>query len=1066
MKPPFTMKSLLDWGGEQAFRGAGRLCDQGMVLDAAWHPPMLEGSVLWSNRALKTAARVLPDGTLDNRCPCYTSRERGMVCEHVLAVGMTVVKRAADPLRESRHEEEERRAQRMEHIDESAYIQRIPANRSGGVAAGLRLTLPPDWLEQWRGGCATLRCELVHEGQAIPLDEAPRNVPFTFNKPDEALLFVLEDIQGGPAPGCMDLSPDDFLNVVRLRAGGAFEVEDGIPLPVRATPLATRLRMEIDGETGEILLFAQTDAPGMRPGEFPEHLVGLREGWVLANGELLPLAHVLPLPYHPVYRDTVPVARQDAIRFLRHELPTLARLVSVETDLSLDLFTIDPATPAFRLDVRGSPASLAATLHAVYGEVTLVAGRPDPRGEFSLPDPDDIMRYRVRDLDRERQALELLARGGFQGLVGDRLSDLVGSREVLNFLGRAMPLLRRHGWQVDLQGRVAPLMDSIEFATPVVRVDDTRTDGWLDVAFDFEDVSGASLTSAEIQRAIRMGESFVKRGERTILFDADAVESMNHVFDDCGSRGGEDAGHFLLPAVHGAFVKSSLDALDGVDIEARREWIDAAARQNRSLRMERAPLPADVAARLRPYQRDGVDWLYFLENNGFCGVLADEMGLGKTVQTLIWLQLPRCAPDAAGRPALVVCPTSLVDNWGAEAERFAPGLRVLPMSGAERHTLWDRIESGAVDLVVTSYALLRRDQDRYAACEFSVVVLDEAQHIKNRSTQNALAAKRLRACRRLVLTGTPMENSVADLWSIMDFLMPGYLGAADNFRQHYEAPISRGDDEGDQARIKLRRKLQPFLLRRLKIEVATDLPPKIERVDRCPLSPDQKIVYAELLAASQRKVSELVAQRGFNRCRMEILTALLRLRQASCHLDLLKLPGVKPERPSAKMEVFLELIDEAMDGGRRVLVFSQFVSMLRILRTELDARGVTYCYLDGSTEERGEEVKRFNTDRRIPLFLISLKAGGTGLNLTGADMVIHFDPWWNPAVENQATDRAHRIGQKRTVYSVKLIAEGTIEEKVLELQRKKQALIDATIESDEDAVRTLTWEDVAELLNL
>jgi len=350
--------------------------------------------------------------------------------------------------------------------------------------------------------------------------------------------------------------------------------------------------------------------------------------------------------------------------------------------------------------------------------------------------------------------------------------------------------------------------------------------------------------------------------------------------------------------------------------------------------------------------------------------------------------------------------------------------------------------------------------------EYAVVVLDEAQHIKNRSTQNAVTVKQIHAKHRLVLTGTPLENSVSDLWSIMDFLMPGYLGSHENFRRNYELPIAGGDMDGEAAQLKLRRKLQPFLLRRLKADVARDLPPRIERIAQCTLSSDQKAVYAELLASARQKITDLVAKQGLERSRMEVLKTLLRLRQVCCHLDLLHLPNLKAAHPSAKMELFFELLDEAVDGGHRVLVFSQFVTMLQILRQELERRHLTYCYLDGSTKERQKVVHEFNGNRSIPVFLISLKAGGTGLNLTGADMVVHFDPWWNPAVEDQATDRAHRIGQKRTVYSVKLITRGTVEEKVLALQQRKKSLIQAMLSQDGAIVNHLSMEEILELLAL
>ena len=467
---------------------------------------------------------------------------------------------------------------------------------------------------------------------------------------------------------------------------------------------------------------------------------------------------------------------------------------------------------------------------------------------------------------------------------------------------------------------------------------------------------------------------------------------------------------------------------------------------------------------MRPYQKEGVAWLRFLEQNQFGGILADDMGLGKTLQALAWLSLARRHAPAQGKPSLIVCPSSLVDNWAEESARWTPRLRVLVMSGGERHAKWSDL--GQADIVVTSYALLRRDIELLAALDFAAVVLDEAQHIKNRSTQNAQATKRLKAIHRLVLTGTPIENSVADLWSIMDFLMPGYLGPYERFRLGYEAPIAQGGEAAEAAQLKLRRKLRPFMLRRLKQDVAKDLPPKIEKLATCVMTRDQQLVYKNLLQASQRKISDLVARNGFQRSCMEILTTLLRLRQTCCHLELLKLKDLDSQYPSGKLDLFFELLDEAIDGGHRVLVFSQFTSMLAILRRELEKLGLTYSYLDGSTQNRLAVVKEFNTNRSIPVFLISLKAGGTGLNLTGADMVIHFDPWWNPAVEAQATDRAHRIGQHRTVYSLKLITKDTVKEKVLAMQRRKQSVINATLADDEQVMQKLTWEDVKDLLSL
>ena len=461
---------------------------------------------------------------------------------------------------------------------------------------------------------------------------------------------------------------------------------------------------------------------------------------------------------------------------------------------------------------------------------------------------------------------------------------------------------------------------------------------------------------------------------------------------------------------------------------------------------------------MRDYQLEGLNWLLSLHQRDLNAILADEMGLGKTLQTLAHLTASRDASSASEvrLPHLVVCPTSLVFNWLAEARKFTPQLRVLALQGPDRHALFEQIPQA--DLVVTSYALIRRDLERYRGLEFDTVILDEAQHIKNRQTQNAQAVKSIRARHRLVLTGTPLENSVLDLWSIFDFLMPGYLGTAADFRERYEGPITRAQDANAQAR--LARRLRPFLLRRLKRDVAKDLPEKLEQTSFCELTEAQRAVYQQLMEVSRAEVLNADPQSG--QSRMLALNALLRLRQACCDLRLLKLENTDAATASGKLDLFGELLEEVLDGGHRVLVFSQFVSMLTLLRESLDAQGVEYCYLDGSMTDRGAVVTRFQSSA-VPVFLISLKAGGTGLNLSGADTVVHFDPWWNPAVEDQATDRAHRIGQTRVVTSYKLITRGTVEEKILQLQQKKREVIRATLGGEEQFVESLTWEEIRDL---
>jgi SNF2 family DNA or RNA helicase len=341
-------------------------------------------------------------------------------------------------------------------------------------------------------------------------------------------------------------------------------------------------------------------------------------------------------------------------------------------------------------------------------------------------------------------------------------------------------------------------------------------------------------------------------------------------------------------------------------------------------------------------------------------------------------------------------------------------------------------------------------------------VLDEAQHIKNPDTQNAQAAMGLKARHRLVLTGTPLENSVRDLWSIMNFVMPGYLGSRNDFKERYEQPIMQGIEAGP-VKSRLAKRIRPFLLRRTKREVYKELPEKLEQVVYCSMTAHQTKVYEKLLLESRRQITELSGAKDQNKGRMLMLTALLRLRQACCDLRLLGMPELTQEQASAKLELLDELLREAIDGGHRVLIFSQFVSMLQLQKAALEAADIEYCYLDGQTKDRMKVVDRFQNDPAVPVFLISLKAGGVGLNLTGADTVVHFDPWWNPAVEAQATDRAHRIGQEKVVTAYKLITRGTVEEKILKLQETKRGLMEA-IESEEPVMGGLSTAEIQELL--
>lgn len=474
-------------------------------------------------------------------------------------------------------------------------------------------------------------------------------------------------------------------------------------------------------------------------------------------------------------------------------------------------------------------------------------------------------------------------------------------------------------------------------------------------------------------------------------------------------------------------------------------------------RIAPVPAPAGLKAALRPYQLDGLAWLQFLREYEVGGILADDMGLGKTLQALAHV-LSEKEAGRLDRPALIVAPTSVVPNWRAEAARFAPDLKVHVSHGLKRKDSLDRL--GQYDVVITTYPLLPRDKAVLVEQEFHLVILDEAQQVKNAQSQAAAVVRSLRARHRLCLTGTPLENHLGELWSLFHFLMPGFLGDAMSFRRNFRTPIEKHRDEG--RRQALARRIRPFLLRRTKEQVAAELPPKTEIVREVELDGAQRELYETVRVAMDERVRREIARRGLAQSQIVLLDALLKLRQVCCDPRLVKLDAARRGAESAKLAVLLEMLEELLAEGRRVLLFSQFAEMLALIEAELKTRGIDYAILTGKTRDRAGPVERFQSGK-VSLFLISLKAGGTGLNLTAADSVILYDPWWNPAVERQAMDRAHRIGQTSPVFVYKLIVAGSVEEKIARLQADKSALAEAILGDPGSGGKPLAAEDIEAL---
>ncbi len=686
---------------------------------------------------------------------------------------------------------------------------------------------------------------------------------------------------------------------------------------------------------------------------------------------------------------------------------------------------------------------------------------PGPGTPMSVDGSEHFLAIALPSADHPThdQALALLKAHGFVLETSNRRWWLRDRHKTLNFLAAHWTALRDHfGAEFTPNfGRNTGRLRLADVTGAAVEADDG-----FDVTLSLQ---AGSAPDEAVHAALTGGRSYVDHAAGIALLPPAMIERLA----EAGRRlsGDPAAGASPRRTLHlsGAAVAEA-DALIGTiapHFQPPAAWRRRGEALHNLSKLLPAPVPPALDGQLRPYQRIGVAWLWHLYRNDLGGILADEMGLGKTVQALALLAALRAADPPIPGASLVICPASLMENWRRETQRFTPGLHAVVHHGGERAD--SAAALAAADLVITSYGTLVRDRDLLAAIEFACVVADEAQHLKNRRTQNAQALCALRSRGRLLLTGTPLENSLDDLRSLFDFLMPGYLTAA--------RPGARGEDrawfDG-----RLRAQTAPYILRRTKGAVAPELPPKVEQTIYCELPPAQAALYREWQARGERELDALAAGGASEeRLRLATLTQLLRLRQVCCDPRLVAAADAAataatdpPPADSAKLDAFRELLAEAIDDGHRLLVFSQFTSLLALLRLELDAQGVGYCYLDGSmsTRARHAEVDRFQQSADVPLFLISLKAGGTGLNLTAADTVVHYDPWWNPAVEAQATDRTHRIGQTRPVTSYRLICAGTVEEKVQQLQESKRALLADIFEASDAASARLSLADLRGLL--
>ncbi len=680
-----------------------------------------------------------------------------------------------------------------------------------------------------------------------------------------------------------------------------------------------------------------------------------------------------------------------------------------------------------RLYLEEDARKLSVVLRFGYGEIEVGDDNPQPVLMIDVgAEPVCIQ----RDLEAEFEAVGELREVGLVQVEPGRFE--ASGDDALEFLLTHLPVLAER-WQIF--GRNSIVRHRVSRNQLTMNVAVKSGVDWLEVNAEAKS-DGDPVEIERILKALKKGSRFVRLSDGAHGIIPDKWRAgMVGLLEQLGVGSEPEKSSLFMAPVADELARFA----DEVITDDGEDWRDYLIKLLDGSAATERELPQGIDCELRPYQERGYQWLGFLDVAGVGGILADDMGLGKTIQALTLLSWEK--HNTSNGPSLVIAPTSVVPNWDNETKRHAPGLTPLRYHGADRGKILDSLEGA--DVVITSYAITRRDIEQLEKIDWNYVILDEAQAIKNAATATARAVKRLKARRRLALTGTPLENHLGELWSHFNFLNPGLLGSQKQFAEKFERPIHKGDEHAVEL---LKGRIAPFILRRMKSEVAPELPPKIENILGSEFNPAQEQLYNSLLDAGREKVRRAIEEKGVGGARTSILEVLLRLRQTCCHPQVLP-GGLGDGIGSAKFDQFCDFVTEVVEEGNRVLVYSQFVKVLKIMKNWFEEAGINHLYMDGSTRNREKLVNRFQTDASVSSFLVSLKAGGTGLNLTAADYVIIYDPWWNPSVEAQATDRAHRIGRVNTVFAYRMVARNSVEEKIQLLKEKKMELTDKFITS-------------------
>jgi len=1045
-------KWLGEIGGWAALKAARQLVQTGMVEEAERKGDVFTGLIKLGRRSIKSSLTAINARDALCRCACEDSTRRGLVCAHSLAVALAVIGRGRGDGKKSPSQTATSMATTKSenplpvvrgtfHI--TMDLERI-INEPQRAHTVLIKLIPSDGFADTRIVGWLVENQLPLNTQALSLGGADL----------EKLLKILTYYSHTYSQDKTVVSQDKSLiintsklidlNASLIRSETVLFKLD--TLAFRSVKLGSSRWLAYQcAEQLELVQLPNVQSSPVRSIDAPTSETSKLLSELLADG-----------------------AAERGMDWLVRNRESLESIFALKTAGQLEGLRIELANPTIHVCLDGSLRQIEIALSAVLSPTVQhpVTGRKDDVNNILYPirsQGDEIV-YNVRNVRKESAVLQHFIGLGFTQ-TPDAKWRLIGEDKVLRFFASELPRLRRM-FQVTTTDRWDTVTQGIQRIQPRIKVQNTEigtgTD-WLSLEVAYSADNGFKVGRNEVLRLLRGGKSSLRGQDgRTYVLDELACAEFEETLEDAHSR--FESGQVFRVAADAGELWSAFA-------------IQPAALTPESTRLlpedELVKMIGSMAGTLRAYQLEGVRWLERLHRLRRGGLLADEMGLGKTLQSLALLQLigRQSKNVASTAPALVVCPTSLVYNWAAEAERFTPSLRCTVLHGSDRSSNTNCLNEPG--LVITSYGLIARDLDWYRPRTFQTLIMDEASHIRNPDTDAAKALRHIRAHSRFALTGTPVENSVQDLWSIFQVLIPDHLGARDEFRERYIKQISNTSSSTECVKIvqRLRRRVGPYILRRTKSEVAKDLPAKIEKIVWCELTTIQKEYYQRILVEGREEIRQAKRRTGQSGARATMFTVLLRLRQVCNDLRLIGVThnvnnSEEDDSPyGGKWAAITDFINEICNNGGKALIFSQFVTMLQLLKPLIQSSGLGVCYLDGQSTDRAEQVKIFQTDESKKVFLISLKAGGYGLTLTAADQVVLFDPWWNPAVESQAIDRAHRIGQSQPVTALRFATRGTVEEKMLQLQSRKLEAAEMTIEDNPIIMAGLTEDDLEMMLS-